>query len=296
MAELERDEWLAKRKEYLTASDVAAVLGVDPRRGPLAVYAAKVGTTEDDFAGDWLDFGRDVEGAIANLYQKRTGRTVKDLGATTLCVHPEIPWLAATLDRVVEHNADELTPLELKSVQMIGVSPRQWEQQPPVHYQVQLLIQCACIGADWGTIAGLFPGYELAHRDLDFDADLFANMVPKLEDFWKCVQDKTPPPIDQLPGTLDVVKRLYADEDGETVDMSCHMELIEQWEAAKLTRNGCEKRVKKLEAQLRSVMGKATFGRLNDGTIMTLKTTHKKGHTVKPTSYRTLRRSKVKGI
>ena len=32
-----REQWLAARRECLTASDVAAVLGEDPRRGPLAV-------------------------------------------------------------------------------------------------------------------------------------------------------------------------------------------------------------------------------------------------------------------
>jgi len=39
----ERDRWLARRRELVTASDVPAILGEDPHRGPLAVWAAKIG-------------------------------------------------------------------------------------------------------------------------------------------------------------------------------------------------------------------------------------------------------------
>jgi hypothetical protein len=40
MTELSREEWLAKRRNYLGASEVAAVLGEDPRRGKMANAAA----------------------------------------------------------------------------------------------------------------------------------------------------------------------------------------------------------------------------------------------------------------
>jgi len=59
---LNREQWLEKRRGCLGASDVAAVLGADPRRGQLAVYEAKVTghSTEDN---RWMKFGRDIEGA-----------------------------------------------------------------------------------------------------------------------------------------------------------------------------------------------------------------------------------------
>src|SRR5687767_8539180 len=94
-----RERWLAERRELLTASDVAAVLGVDPRRSPLSVYAEKRGLLEVAET-PWMRWGRRVEGAIAEAYADETGRPVRDLGLE-IQRHPDVPWLGATLDRQV---------------------------------------------------------------------------------------------------------------------------------------------------------------------------------------------------
>ena len=121
-----RDEWLALRRQYLTASDVAAVLGVDPWRGPIDVYADKIGKGVDEDR-PLFKWGRDVEGAIALWYERESGRSIEDLGATEIQVHSTIPWLAATLDRVTWRDEDR-GPLEIKAVshkkKVIGRIPR----------------------------------------------------------------------------------------------------------------------------------------------------------------------------
>lgn len=287
------ENWIRERKEMLTASDVAAVLGVDPRHGPLAVYEQKItGWSMRDTA--WLKFGRDVEGAIGNLYEHETMRSVSDLGAYHISRHPDIPWLGATLDRVVEVDAKGRGALELKHVGDFSRKD-QWVDDPPLNYQIQLQIQMACAGLTWGSLAGMFPGYQLGYRDFSFDAEMFQNIVPVLEKFWHRVKTKNPPPADVLPNTLDVVKRIYSAEDGETVDLDCQ-DLVDEWETEKSTVSVSTKRKKELEILIRDKMQNATFGRLSDKTFLTLKTTNKKGYTAvhKPTSYRVLRIKKIK--
>ena len=41
-----RDAWLAERRKGIGASDVAAILGEDPRRSALSVYAEKIDDIE----------------------------------------------------------------------------------------------------------------------------------------------------------------------------------------------------------------------------------------------------------
>jgi len=296
--ELSREEWLAKRREYIGASDAAAILGADPRRGALAVYESKTtGYSSDDNA--WMKYGRDIEGAIANMYSEETGRSVLDLGATVISVHPDIPFLGATLDRKTQRdNGFSYAPLELKSIDPYGAKIRaeEFAEEPPLHMQIQLMIQMACTGASWGSLAGLFPGYNLAWVDRERDDAFLAAALPKLEEFWDRVQRKDPPPADSLPGTLDVVKRLWSKEDGETIALdAADLELVNTWEKLKERGRTATKDAKGIEAALRAKLQDATFGVLTDGTLLTLKTTERKGYEVKPTSFRTLRRARPKG-
>ena len=290
-----REEWLNERKKHIGASDVASILGEDPRRGPLAIYEAKVtGHSSEDNA--WLKYGRDIEGAIANFYEHETGIEVRDLGATSFQIHKSYPWLAATLDRVTERG-----PLELKSVDPYGakITPNQWREDPPLHYRIQLQIQMACLCEDSGTLAALFPGYQLAYFDTDIDNELLDLAYPALEKFWDRVQRKDPPPPDSLPGTLDVVKRLYPRESGSTIVLEPEqMEIVNRWELLKATARDATRDAKALESQLRAVMQENTFGLMNDNTMLTLKETTRKAYVreIKESKFRTLRRSKTKGF
>ena len=296
-AVLSWEEWQAKRREILTASRAAAVLGAHPTRGSLSVYEEMTtGHSLEDNA--WLKYGRDIEGAIANMYSAVTDRVVVDRGATTIAMHPDIPWLGATLDRETARDGSGYAPLELKSIDPYGakIYPDQFAEEPPLHMLIQLMIQMACTGASWGSLAGLFPGYNLQWVDRDRDDNFLNAAYPKLEEFWQRVQRKDPPPADHLPGTLDVVKRLWSAEDGTTIALDAEdLQLVDAWEATKERGRKAGKDAKEMETVLRSKLQDATFGMLTDGTMLTLKTTQRKGYTVEPTSFRTLRRARVKG-
>lgn len=298
------EEWIASRRHHLGASEVAAVLGVSPFAGPLSVYESKInGSSLKD--NEWMKFGRDVEGAIANLYATRTGRHVDDLGATSIAYHPDIPWLGATLDRVTEETTEApspagvggTAPLELKHVGAVGARAGDWADDPPLHYQVQLQIQMACTDSLWGSLAGMFPGYDLRYVDIVRDDEFLEAAFPVLDTFWDRVKRKDPPPVDDQPGVLDVVKRLWQAETGEIVDLSTDLiDVADEWEAAKREAREAGKRAKVLEAKIRGEMKDATVGTLMDGTRLTLKTTTRKGYTktFDDVSYRTLRRGKQK--
>lgn len=293
---LSREEWLEERKNHIGASDVAAILGAHPARGPLSVYEAKVhGYCQDD--NKWMKFGRDVEGAIANLYADETGREVRDLGATKIEYSLPFPFMGATLDRITWKDSSDggldPAPLELKHVGDFS-RPDQWIENPPIHYQIQLQAQMACLGSQWGSLAGMFPGYQLAYKDIKRNDEFLEAAYPELEDFWRCVVDKTPPPVESH-RDLDVVKRLYPSSSGETVALDNEIfDLACDWEFCNGAKKSAEKDAKELEAKLRAAMGDATWGALPDGTFLKLGTVKRKGYSVDPCEFRQLARTKAK--
>lgn len=292
---MERDEWLAKRRVYLGASEVAAVLGMSPFAGQLDVYASKVmGDRISD--NDAMKYGRDVEGAIAKMYAGKTGREIKDLGATKFQIHPDISFLGATLDRLIVSSEEHDTegPLELKSVGARFVDEEEWQEDPPLHYQIQTQVQMSVIGASWGALAGLFPGYKMIHKDMDFDKEFFNAAVPVLEEFWHRVETKNPPPVDGSPKALETVKRVYnrVDPSKMVALPTSLLTTISEWETLKKQATETDKQAKEIEARLRDIMKDAEFGVLPDGRFLSLKETTRKGYIVSESKYRTLRVTK----
>jgi predicted phage-related endonuclease len=274
---------------------------MDPRRGPLAVYESKVhGHSQED--NDWMRFGRDVEGAIANMYAAKTKRDVEDLGGTWFQPHSSVSFLSSTLDRITfkgvpgdfeKHMSEPGAPLELKNIGDFS-SAKAYEEDPHIHHQIQLQIQMACLGSPWGSLAALFPGYNLVWKDIERNNEFLDEVYPALEDFWRCVVDKTPPPVESH-RDLEVVKRLYPAASGETVVLDNEMiELAGMWENSKSQSKEIERWQKETEAKLRAAIGDATWGALPDGTFLSLKTTKRKGYVVDDTEFRVLRRMKVK--
>ncbi len=289
-----RQAWLAERRQLVTASDAAAILGEDPRRGPAAVWAQKVGEVETDEA-DWMRRGRRLEPAIAEEYSDVTGRPVHARDPYEIVRHPDLPWLAATLDRETEGCpanpglAEGRAPLELKAVG--GGAVREWREEPPLHFQIQVQIQMACTGRQWGSLTALLSGLTLTWKDLARNDRFLAAALPRLEEFRLRVQRRDPPEADGLAGTTAALQALYADEDGETVPLDADtFKLAEAWELAGSECRHCDAARQELENQLRLRLGSATFGALPDGSFLSLKTTKRAGYTVEATSYRQLRR------
>lgn len=300
-----RTEWLQQRSKIIGASDVAAILGENPFRTNIDVWMDKTGRGQFDFDNDHLKFGRDVECAIAGLYETRTKRPVRDLGATVVQVHPDVPWLGATLDRLTiienEVGATCEVPLELKHVGGMFVRKAEWEDDPPSMYQIQVQIQCQCYRDDdgikppFGSLAGMFPGYQLGWIEIERSDSFFDTIYPTLDEFWNhYVKKDICPPLLQHDKSLDSVRRLYPMSNGETVVLdNAALRLAD--ERAKLTTmiGEYEKEKKQIEAELRAIIGSATWGSLPDGTFLSLKEVNKKEYTVKAQQYRMLKRTKV---
>ncbi len=282
-----RAQWLAQRRELITAADAAAIIGADPRRGPLAVWAEKVGQVEVEETIP-MRRGRRLESAIVEEYAEQTGRAATPWPAYEILIHPTIPWLGATLDATTIHAAP--IPLEIKLA--LG-SAGDWREEPPLAHQCQAQVQAQCFEAQEAALAGLIGPGPLKVYDLPRDDAFFALLVPRLEKFRWHVETKTPPEADGKAGTTDAIKALWSGENGDTVALDADtLDMADKWEAALARSEAAGETAQELENKLRARIGAASFGALTDGSFLALRVTKVKGYTrtVQPTSYRRLRR------
>lgn len=280
--------WKAERRRIVTASEVAAILGEDPRRGAFAVWSNKVAGLEVEETLP-MRRGRRLEALIVEEYGEQTGRPTVAWLKWEVRRHPSIEWLGATLDATTQFDGSWL-PLEAKAA--LG-SAGDWKGEPPTAYQIQAQVQAQCFDSPLAAIAGLVGPGPLATFDLPRDDKFFAVILPELERFLWHVRNNVPPEADGKPGTSAALRALWSNDNGETVPLDGEaLQLVEQWEAAGERVAAAAELAEELENKLRRRLGPATFGALPDGTFLACPVTKVKGYVreVKPTSYRRLRR------
>ena len=294
------DAWLAERKNGLGASDVAAALGVNPWKSQFALWAEKCGLLPDEdlaLENEAVEWGNRLEGAVGQAFADRTGRKVEHQGKFEMHVHPDLPFLRASLDFL---QWQELLPghygddgaLETKTTSAFNADD--WKGGAvPLYYQVQLQTQLAVCGLSWGSIAVLIGGQRLLHADLDRDDDFIASMLPHLESFWRHVVDRTPPAVDASPATAKVLHKLHPDDNGCTVELP---DEAEEWADSLESIKDEIKRLEELktlhENKLKFAIGDNTFGQLPKGARFSFKTQTRAEHVVRASTFRVLRRLK----
>lgn len=142
-------EWHAARKGRITASLAAAILGIDPHKGPLAAYREIVGPHKDRDNQDKA-WGREFEPAARSSYECETGLCVFETGFWT---HPTLDWLGSSPDGLV--NAKGL--LEIKC-------PRNIPTEVPPQHIVQMAVQLACTDREWCDYYAWSQAGSFKHR------------------------------------------------------------------------------------------------------------------------------------
>jgi putative phage-type endonuclease len=277
---ISRREWLARRRELVTASDCAAILGADERRSAYSVWAAKVDENLEFVDTADMARGRRFEAVIGEEYAIQTGRPIyPKADPYEIAVHPDHPWLGATHDMWTQRpyldRPDDRGPLQIKMA--IG-SARDWREGPPTAYQVQVQIEIACARASWGALCALVGPGPLKVFDLERDDAFLRLAIPKLEEFHWRVRNRIAPEVDGSDSTAAALRALYEIDDGSTAELGpVGQGLADSWDAHELLLESEQEQVNAAKNGLRALVGEASFGRLPDGSYLSLKA-NKLGH------------------
>ncbi|KKN36573.1 hypothetical protein LCGC14_0772430 [marine sediment metagenome] len=293
-----RESWLAERRTGLGGSDAPAVLGISSWSTPYELWAEKSGLIE---AGDLSDkecvqWGDRLEGVIGEAYAEKTGRTVTRWPKYTIARHNEHHWMICTPDATqVGHPTNDPPGFQKRGDLQIKTANQyklcEWQDEPPLAYQVQLQHELAVTGDEWGTLAVLIGGQTSREFDFLRNERFIAALMEQEEAFWDRVQSGNPPPVDGSKATTSALLKLHPEDSGEAIDLPAE---AAQWdkELAEVKANlkALEARENELKNQLRDAIGKATYGLLPDGGRYSWKTQNKQGYSVAPSSTRILRR------
>lgn len=290
-----REEWLAARRHGIGASDAAAVLGVSEYKSPFQLWAEKVGELEaEDLSGnEAVEFGIRLERPILEAYSDRTKRPVFIPPNPTVVTHPDRPWMTATPD--AWHDDEERLGSLVQVKTCNAFLAREWKDEPPLQFQVQVQHEMAVCGRDEATLVVLIGGQRLRYFDCERNDRFIAAMLEREEEFWDLVQRGIPPEIDSSMATAAAIARLHPLDNGQTVTLpEDAVELLEQLDTAKSTIKAAEEMKQSADNKLRMLIGDASVGLLPNGRLLSLKTQERKEYVCAASTFRVLREIKSK--
>ena len=185
-----REEWLAKRRSCIGASDCAAILGKSPWKTARDIYFDKHDNRVDNSISDSMLIGMKSESRIRDLFAIETKSDVVDCTGMMM-VSNRICCMSCTLDGIIlENDGGRPVILEIKSLSSMSG----WEGDTvPEYYLIQVLHQMYVTGFNKAIILARFrcssdmtwPGREKIYTvDADDYSDEISSIASKTKDFW----------------------------------------------------------------------------------------------------------------
>lgn len=290
-----KEAWLKGRRFGIGASEASAVLGLNPWKSPLQLYAEKLELAEPDAVeSEAMEWGLLLEPVIADRYRAATGRKLADPEPNTLYRSREHDFMTASFDRLIVGDPRGVGVLQIKTTGQFKADD--WEDEPPVYYQVQTQQEMAIAGATWGSLAVLIGGQRFRWFDLARNDRFVGLLIEREAAFWQRLVTMDPPPVDGSDSAREVLRRLYPRETpGLVVNLPGEaMEWDNGLRVLKDSIKGNEEMKQELENRIKAAIGEAECGVLPNGTTYTWKASERKGYVVEATTVRTLRRKEAK--
>lgn len=245
-------EQLAKRREFIGASEAAAVLGLSPYRTALDVYTAKV-LGEESKETRFTRWGHRLEAVVADAYAEETGREIIADQVTRL--HPVYPCIGATPDFRVPGGLLEVKTGDKATADRWG---EPGTDQVPEHVACQVVVQMAVCDVDRGDVAVLLGGNDLRVYTIQRDRVLEASLLEQLVAWWQShVVTRQAPSPTSGEDALRFVARMFPRSESDIVRPASEEEAADLIELLHLKGDvkELEGEIALLEAKLKSAIG-----------------------------------------
>jgi putative phage-type endonuclease len=202
------------RNEYVGASEVAAIVGMNPYRTALDVYREKVGETEREDLSDVqaVHFGNVLEETVAQEWSRRNGEAVRrDTKTYTLEGSP----LRGHIDRRVT-GAKRGLEAKTASIYMSKEFGEQGTDDIPMWYLIQCHSYLMLTGWEKWHLGALIGGNDFRQYEILPNERLMDSLLGQVNTFWDNLKIGVAPP----PTTLDDLMALYPEDNGGAVDAS----------------------------------------------------------------------------
>lgn len=178
------------RLRGIGASEIAAVVGIDPRRSAFDVWAEKTGLVARTEPTARMRWGKKLERVIAEAYSEETGHPAMWRDQT-------LPGLASEVQiftpdaYVFPVGAGPLTNA-IGGLDCKNVAFDQWEKwgevgtdAVPDSIALQCQWSCSASGLPWWDVAALFGGNDLRIYRVHIDVEIVGVLIDQGEKFWR---------------------------------------------------------------------------------------------------------------
>jgi predicted phage-related endonuclease len=294
----DRDEWLAFRRQDVTASQIAAVIGQHPYCSALELWAQKSGQIVTVADSPAMRRGRLLENVAATLTREAMPDSTIQYNDAQLYWRDEALRIGATPDVIVEHRLDGRGVVQLKSVEP-SVYARHWQGgEPPLWIALQALTEAKLVGAKWAAVGALRVGFgiEFDLMPVPLHEGAWSRLTDAVGDFWRAVEAGNPPQPDYT-RDHDLISSMFPSSNGASIDLSGDNELIvalAEREEAKGLAKGLDEQIGKLDAVIRHKVGAHEIALAGDWRV-TLRTEHRKEYTVAAGTRRPIKIKRIRG-
>ena len=217
----DREKWLKARRSGLGASEVAAILGLSPWSTPYKVWKDKVSSEPPvELETEPIEWGHAHEATIARRVSARYPELGKIAPSPGLLQHDTAPHVLATVDRLMVprgvgvRNSPAHAVLEIKNIGLPSWRHSFVDGQPPVYYQIQVMVQLAVTGLEVGYLAVHYGGQNMQYPyRVERDDSVIDSLLAYCEQWWAdFVETKTPPPL--ILADSDILTSVYPGDKG----------------------------------------------------------------------------------
>jgi putative phage-type endonuclease len=293
--EEERQRWLEDRRQGIGGSDAPVILGLSPWKSPLALWAEKTGLVEpeDISEKEYVEWGNILEEPIARKYVQVTGRILIDYGRYYRFQNASMLHMICTIDREIIPTPFRPDPGILSIKTAAAFKSGEWEEEPPLMYQVQIQHELCVTGREWGSFAVLIGGQKFRWCDVERNERFCSYLIEKEAIFWDGVIRGIPPQVDASDSSRETLLRMYPKDSGESIALP--PEAI-AWDEmlifARAEIKSAEKRKQEAENKIKAAIGNASIGMLPGSGAYSWKAGPRAGYSVEASIVRTLRRIK----
>lgn len=179
-------EWLELRKNCITATDIATILGINPYKTPYQLWQEKLGLKEPEPENDAMRRGKLLEPIALDTYCNLKKKAYDSAVVT----HESYPWAMASLDGFSD---DALSIVEIKCMGKANHDEAISGHVKPFYY-AQMQWQMFVTGL---YECDYFVFSEESHKVITIqrDQELINQMIVAAEAFLKALQTITPPAL-----------------------------------------------------------------------------------------------------
>ena len=208
-------------RRYVTASKVAAILGVSPYESPRSMWHLMRGDVAPSEATRVQSRGHYLEPAILAWWRDQHPEFVT-VERSVLATRPDVPWAAANLDARAwpARRSDGPVVVEAKSSDRDDEWGRPGTDEVPPYYAAQAMWAMHLDGALRAYIPIITSHLEFREYVVDYDPDLAEAIEARCAAFYASLTDGTPPPLDDHVATYESLRRVHPD-----IDVDAEVEL-----------------------------------------------------------------------